>query len=68
MNGVTAHSMQVSPTVNLTYAIADAVLLIATDPAAVKQLSGDEPTLADDEHVQGGDGRPAELGLDCSRT
>jgi len=48
VNGVTAHSMQVSPTVNLTYAIADAVLLIATDPAAVKQLSGDEPTLADD--------------------
>jgi Protein of unknown function (DUF3352) len=48
VNGVTAHSMQVSPTVNLTYAIADTVLLIATDPAAVKQLSGDEPTLADD--------------------
>ena len=55
--------MQVSPTVNLTYAIADTVLLIATDPAAVKQLSGDEPTSGGRQHVQGGDGRPAELGL-----
>jgi uncharacterized protein DUF3352 len=48
VNGVTAHSMQVSPTVNLTYAIADTVLLIATDPAAVKQLSTGGPALADD--------------------
>ena len=62
VNGVTAHSMQVSPTVNLTYAIADTVLLIATDPAAVKQLVRRRATFADDR-LQGGDGRPAELGL-----
>ncbi len=49
VDGVTAHSMQVSPTVNMTYAIADTVLLIATDPAAVKQLAGDQSPLADDE-------------------
>jgi Protein of unknown function (DUF3352) len=48
VDGVTAHSVQVSPTVNLTYAIADTVLLIATDPAAVKQLAGDQPPLAGD--------------------
>ena len=35
---VTAHSVQISPTVDLTYAIAGSILLVATDPAAVKQL------------------------------
>jgi len=38
--GVTAQSVRLSPTVNLTYAIAGSVLLIATDPAAVEQLAG----------------------------
>ena len=46
---VTAHSVQLSPTVNLTYAIAGSVLLVATDPAAVKQLTGESGGLDEDE-------------------
>jgi hypothetical protein len=38
---VTAHSVQISPTVDLTYAIAGSILLVATDPDAVKQLAGE---------------------------
>ncbi len=64
VNGVTAHSMQVSPTVNLTYAIADTVLLIATDPAAVKQLAGDQPSLSGDEtFMEATDGLPSSVSL-----
>ncbi len=46
---VTAHSVQFSPTVDLTYAIARRVLLIATDPAAVKELTDQDGDLADDD-------------------
>jgi len=49
VGSVTAHSVRLSPTVNLTYALAGSVLLIATDPAAVEQLGGDEGGLADDD-------------------
>jgi hypothetical protein len=52
VGGVTAHSVQISPAVDLTYAIAGSVLLIATDPAAVAQLSGVQSTLADDTTFQ----------------
>jgi hypothetical protein len=45
---VTAHSVQVSPTVDLTYAIAGSILLVATDPAAVKQLAGEAGGLDED--------------------
>ena len=45
---VTAHSVQVSPTVDLTYAIAGSILLVATDPAAVQQLTGDAGGLDQD--------------------
>jgi hypothetical protein len=47
--GVTAHSVRLSPTVDLTYAIAGSVLLIATDPVAVKQLTDESGGLADDD-------------------
>ena len=64
VDGIAAHSVQVSPTVNLTYAIAKGVLLIATDPAAVKQLAGDQTTLADDETFrQATDGLPSSVSL-----
>jgi len=45
---VTAHSVQVSPTVDLTYAIAGSILLVATDPAAVRQLAGEAGGLDQD--------------------
>ena len=64
VDGVAAHSVQVSPTVNLTYAIAGTVLLIATDPAAVKQLSGDQPTLTNDSTFkEATDGLPSSVSL-----
>ena len=46
---VTAHSVKLSPTVDLTYAIAGSILLVATDPAAVQQLTGDSGGLDEDE-------------------
>jgi uncharacterized protein DUF3352 len=46
---VTAHSVELSPTVDLTYAIVGSILLVATDPAAVKQLVDEEGGLADDD-------------------
>jgi hypothetical protein len=45
---VTAHGVQISPTVDLTYAIAGSILLVATDPAAVKQLAGEAGGLNED--------------------
>ena len=44
--------MQVSPTVDLTYAIAGSTLLVATDPAAVKQIASESGGLNDDDAFQ----------------
>lgn len=52
VGGVTAHSVQLSPTIDLTYAIAGSILLVATDPAAVKQLAGEGGGLSDDDAFQ----------------
>jgi Protein of unknown function (DUF3352) len=46
---VTAHSVRVSPTVDLTYAVDGSTLVIATDPAAVEQLDSGEGGLDADE-------------------
>jgi Protein of unknown function (DUF3352) len=59
IGGVTAHSVRLSPTVDLTYAIAGTLLLIATDPVAVRQLSGEDGGLAHDESFRAAtDGLP----------
>jgi uncharacterized protein DUF3352 len=42
VGGLTAHSVRLSPTVDLTYAIEESTLVIATDPAAVEQLASGE--------------------------
>ena len=39
---VSAHSLRLSPTVNLTYAVAGALLVIATDPVGVEQVAAGE--------------------------
>jgi hypothetical protein len=39
---LTAHSLRLSPTVDLTYAIADSTLVIATDPNGVDRLASGE--------------------------
>src|SRR5207247_2140982 len=39
VGGVTAHSLPLSNTVDLTYAIVESALVIATDPAGVQQVA-----------------------------
>jgi hypothetical protein len=47
-DGVTVHSVQVSPTVNLAYAVFDEKLVVSTDPAGIAQVRADGG-LADSE-------------------
>ena len=49
IGGVTAHSVRVSPTAELTYAVDGSTLVVATDPTAVKQLASDEGNLDGEE-------------------
>jgi hypothetical protein len=64
VGGVTAHSVRLSPTVDLTYAIAGTVLLIATDPVAVRQLAGESGGLTDEEAFkEATDGLPDSVSL-----
>ena len=49
VDGLTAHSVRLSPTVELTYAIDGSTLVVATDPAAVKQLASGEGGLDGEE-------------------
>jgi hypothetical protein len=44
--GVQAESLRVSPTVDLTYAIVDSLLVVASDPQGVEQVAGDKGGLA----------------------
>jgi hypothetical protein len=44
---VTAYSLRVSPTVDLTYALVDSTLVIATDPSAVHAVIADDSRLSD---------------------
>lgn len=47
--GVTARSLQLSPTVNLSYAVFEGKLVISTDPAGIAQVRADDDTLAGSE-------------------
>jgi hypothetical protein len=47
VDGVTVHSVQVSPSVNLSYAIFDRKLVISTQPAGIDQVRGGGDDLAD---------------------
>ena len=47
VDGVTVRSIQLSPTVNLSYALFDGRLVISTDPAGVEQVRTDADSLAD---------------------
>ena len=42
VDGLTAQSVRLSPTIELTYAIDGSTLVAATDPAAVEQLASGE--------------------------
>jgi hypothetical protein len=49
VGGVTAHSVRLSPTVNLTYAIVESVLVVATDPLAVERYVDGEGGLSESD-------------------
>ena len=64
VGGLTAHSVRLSPTVDLTYAIEGSTLVVATDPAAVKQLASGEGGLDGEELFdRATDGLPGELSM-----
>jgi hypothetical protein len=46
VEGVTAHSIQVSPSVNLSYAVFDGKLVISTQPAGIAQVRSSGDNLA----------------------
>jgi hypothetical protein len=64
VGGLTAHSVRLSPTVDLTYALEGSTLVVATDPAAVKQLASGEGGL-DGEKLfdQATEGLPGEVSM-----
>jgi hypothetical protein len=62
IEGVQARSLRISPVVNLTYALFDDKLVVATDPAGVKQVkSGDDSLSGSDGFKRATDGFPDEL-------
>jgi hypothetical protein len=62
IEGVQARSLRISPIVNLTYALFDDKLVVATDPAGVKQVkSGDDSLSGSDGFKRATDGFPDEL-------
>jgi hypothetical protein len=61
---VTAHSLRLSPTVDLTYAVDGSVLVVATDPAGVQRLVAGEGGLDDaDLFDRATEGLPDEVSL-----
>jgi hypothetical protein len=68
IEGIQARSLRISPTVNLTYAIFDEKLVVATDPAGIEQVKAGEESLTDsdayEQATEGfGDGLSAALYL-----
>jgi Protein of unknown function (DUF3352) len=62
VEGVSARSIRVSPTVNLTYALFDGKLVVATDPAGVRQVKSGSGSLDDaDAYRSATEGFPDEL-------
>jgi hypothetical protein len=52
VEGVQVRSLQVSPTINLSYAIFDGKLVLSTDPAGIAQVRAGEQPLADSKTFQ----------------
>jgi hypothetical protein len=62
IEGLEARSLRISPIVNLTYALFDDKLVVATDPAGVKQVKSGEDELSDsDGYERATEGFPDEL-------
>jgi hypothetical protein len=52
IEGVDAHSLQVSPAVELTYAVFDGLAAVATNPAGIADLAGGDGGLDGDSTYQ----------------
>jgi hypothetical protein len=64
VGGVTAHSLPLSNTVDLTYAIVESALVIATDPAGVQQIASGGDRLGDaDPYRQATAGLPGSVSV-----
>jgi hypothetical protein len=64
VNGVQVHSLRISPTIDLAYAIFDGLAVIATDPAGVAQVASGEGGLdSDGSYEQATDGFSEEPSL-----
>ncbi len=64
VDGLTAQSVRLSPTIELTYAIDGSTLVAATDSAAVEQLASGEGGLDEEELFdRATDGLPSDLSL-----
>jgi hypothetical protein len=62
VDGVTVHSVQVSPAINLSYALFDGKLVISTDPDGIDQVRSDGQKLANSEtFVESTDDLPDEV-------
>jgi Protein of unknown function (DUF3352) len=62
IEGLQARSLRISPIVNLTYAIFDEKLVVATDPVGVEQVKGGDTSLVDsDAYERATEGFPDEL-------
>jgi Protein of unknown function (DUF3352) len=62
VDGVTARSLRISPTVELTYAIVDGRLVVSSDPLGVRQVSGGGPSVEESDAFEAAtEGFPGEL-------
>jgi Protein of unknown function (DUF3352) len=52
IEGLQARSLRLSPTVNLTYAIFDEKLVVATDPAGIEQVKAGESSLTESDQYE----------------
>jgi hypothetical protein len=57
VDGVAVHSVQINPSVNLSYAIFDRKLVISTQPAGIEQVRGGGEDLADTSAYEDATGR-----------
>jgi hypothetical protein len=62
IEGVEARSLRISPTVDLTYGLFDGKLVVATDPAGVRQVKAGSTSLEDSDRFEAAtEGFPDEL-------
>ena len=66
VDGVNVHSVQVSPSVDLSYAVFDGKLVVSTQPAGIAQVRSSGDDLAGNGRLPGGDQPAPRPGLGAS--